>query len=333
MLGGRFTKDKKLAQITSLTTATCPANLTTSVQLKTCPLITSSFNYKDDKFNYLIGVNFRPNDDILLYGKYSTAYVSGGKVGPIEFDPETAKSAEAGIKADLFDRRLRANLAVFWAEYKDYQTAQGGNTLGQLPEFQALVPDARVRNALGTFVYPQGDIEAKGFELEVTAAPVEGIILGGGLSYTDTKFSNVPGLLKAAGNLPATAPDSDYRPTLRPKWTASAYGQYTSQPIWGEATLTARIQGNYQSKMIASPNANIQSIFPFYTESVPSYWLVNGRVALQNIEMGAFQSTLALWGKNLFDNKSISFPFNQSGLASATFIEPRRYGIDLTVEF
>lgn len=333
ILGGRFTHDKKLAQLTSLTTATCPANITSSADLKNCPLETNSFDYKDDRFNYLIGVNYRPTDDIMVYAKWSTAYVSGGKVGPLEFKAETAKSAEGGIKADLFGRRLRTNLALFWAKYNDYQTAQGGNTLGTLLEFQQLIPDARIRNALGTFVYPQGDITAKGFELEVTAAPTDGVVLGGSLSYTDTKFANVPGLLFAAQNLPANSPSSAYLPTLRPKWTSSAYAQYTSQPIWGEATFTARIQGNYQSTMKAHGNANIGNIIPFYTREVPGYWLLNGRVALEKIDMGAFQSTVAIWGKNILDNKSISFPFNQSGLASATFIEPRRYGIDLTVEF
>ncbi len=333
VVGGRYTKDKKLAQITSLTAATCPTTITSSAALKACPLITGTANYRDSKFNYLVGANFRPNDDLLVYAKWSTAYVSGGTSGPFAYKPETAKSAEAGIKADLLDRRLRTNLSVFWAQYKDYQTAQGGNTLGTVAEFIALVPDSRVRNALGTFVYPQGDIKAKGFELEVTAAPTEGVVLGGSLSYTKTTFSNIPGLLKGAAGLSVTAPDSAYLPTLRPEWTGNAYAQYTSQPIWDEAIFTARIQGNYQSTMNASPNANIKSQLAAYTRTVPGYWLVNGRAALEHISVGAFDATVAVWGKNIFDNKSISFPFNQSGGASATFIEPRRFGIDLTVEY
>jgi iron complex outermembrane receptor protein len=332
VLGGRFTKDKKLAELTSLTTATCPASNTTAAQLKACPLNTSVFNYKDSKFNYLIGVNFKPNDDILLYGKFSTAYVSGGKVGPIEFVPETTKAGELGVKADLLNRRLRTNLALFWNKYKDYQTAQGGNVFPQ-DQLALLVPDIRVRNALGTFVFPQGDIEAKGFELEVTAAPTDGVVLGGSLSYTDVKFSNVPALLKAASNIPGTAPDSAYLPTFRPDWTANAYAQYTSQPIWGDATFTARVQGNYQSEIIVHPNATIETIFPMYTKTIPGYWLFNARAAIENFDVGPFKATLALWGKNLSNNKSISFGFNQVGIASGTFIEPRRYGLDLNVEF
>jgi iron complex outermembrane receptor protein len=333
ILGGRYTKDKKLAQITSLTTATCPSTITTSAALRACPLITTTANYSDSRFNYLVGANYRPNDDMMFYAKYSTAYVSGGTSGPFSYKPETAKSAEAGFKGDLLDRRLRTNLSVFWAEYKNYQTAQGGNTLGTVAEFIALVPDTRVRNALGTFVYPQGDIVAKGLELEVTAAPTDGVILGGSLSYTKTKFSKIPGLLKGAAGLSVTSPDSAYLPTFRPEWTGTAYAQYTSQPVWGDAIITARVQGNYQSTMNASPNAAIQSTFAGYSRIVPAYWLVNGRMALEQINFGAFEGTVALWGKNIFDNKSISFPFNQSGASAATYIEPRRYGVDLTVEF
>jgi iron complex outermembrane receptor protein len=329
VLGGRFTKDKKKAELTSLSIATCP---TTVTDTRTCPLVTTPFRYKDDKFNYLVGVNFRPTDDIMVYAKYSTAYVSGGKVGPIEYVAETTKAAEAGVKADLLDRRLRVNLAVFLSKYKDYQTAQGGNVF-PAELLAGLVPDSRIRGALGTFVYPQGDVKAKGFELELTAAPVEGILLGGSLSYTKTTFSNVPAVLKQAQNLAATAPDSDYEPTFRPEWTASAYAQYTSQPIWGEATFTARVQGNYQSSMYVHANKNIASIVPSYTSGVSGYWLLNARAALENFELGALKATVALWGKNLSDNKSISFGFNSVGVASGTFIEPRRYGVDLTVEF
>jgi iron complex outermembrane receptor protein len=332
IVGGRFTKDKKLAELTSLSTATCPASVTTSDGRKNCPLVTNTFNYKDNQFDYLVGANFRPTDDVLVYAKYSTAYVSGGKVASIEFKPEQARSAEAGLKADLLDRRLRINLAAFWAKYYDHQTPQGGNVFPQA-ELALLVPDLRVRDAIGTFVFATGDLTSKGVEMELTAAPTDGIVLGGSLSYTDTKIKNVPELLKTANLLPPNSPDSDYRLTLRPKWTASAYAQYTSEPIWGDAIFTARVQGNYTSKVIALPFAGATAIFPHYTDSIPGYWLLNARAAIEKVPMGPLMGTVALWGKNLSDNKSISFPFNSVGVGSGTFIEPRRYGVDLTVEF
>jgi len=176
-------------------------------------------------------------------------------------------------------------------------------------------------------------VKAKGFELEITAAPSDGIVLGGGLSYTKTSFSNIPDLLKAAQSFPAGTPDSAFKPTFRPEWTANAYAQFTSEPIWGDTIFTARVQGNYQSQMRASANVNIKSVFAGYTDVVEGYWLINARAALEKLAIGPFEGTFAVWGKNLSDNKSLSFPFNQSGAASGTYIEPRRFGVDLTIEY
>jgi len=55
------------------------------------------------------------------YAKFSTAYISGGKIANVTFNPSTAKSWEAGVKSDLLDRRLRFNLALFTVKYNDVQ--------------------------------------------------------------------------------------------------------------------------------------------------------------------------------------------------------------------
>ena len=89
---------------------------------------TIPFIYKNTKPSYLVGLNYKPNDDILVYAKYSTAFVSGGSVGGVPFEAETAQSFEAGIKADLLDRKLRTSLAVYHADYDNYQSAQGALT-------------------------------------------------------------------------------------------------------------------------------------------------------------------------------------------------------------
>ena len=122
------------------------------------------FDYKRTKPNYLIGVNYKPNDDILLYAKFSTAFVAGGSVAGVAFEPETAVSWEGGVKAEFLDKRLRTNLAVYTATYKNYQTAQGSTN------FRFLF-DPEVAPAISTFVLPQGTVKASGFEFEFTAAP------------------------------------------------------------------------------------------------------------------------------------------------------------------
>ena len=115
--GARITKDHKTGRV-----ETGPLNAIRTIGV---------FDYKRTKPNFLIGVNYKPNDDILLYGKFSTAFVSGGSVSGLDFEPETATSWEAGLKADLLDRKLRTNLSLFHVTYKNFQTLAKRHQLPQ----------------------------------------------------------------------------------------------------------------------------------------------------------------------------------------------------------
>ena len=151
---------------------------------------TLPFTYKNTKPSYLVGVNYKPNDDILVYAKYSTAFVSGGSVGGVPFEAETAKSWEAGIKADLLDRRFRTSLSLYHASYKNYQSAQGATNFARLHhcKLPAIRP-ARVR--WGRSWCTSGGVKAKGFEFDFSAAPARGVTLGGNLGYSKVTYNNV----------------------------------------------------------------------------------------------------------------------------------------------
>ncbi|MBV1916742.1 MAG: TonB-dependent receptor [Sphingomonadaceae bacterium] len=316
ILGGRITHDKKSGKFSY---GTLP------------DLETTSFGYSDTRFNYLVGVNYKPNDDTLIYGKWSTAFVSGGSVGPVAFKPETAKSAEAGVKVDLLDRRLRVNLALYWAQYKDYQSPQAASTLG--PIVDELTGDSALSDVFGIFVYRQGDIEAKGLEFEVAAAPTSGLTVGSSLSYSDVSFKNVPSFLKAAVSLSRDAPDSEYRPPYRPKWTGSLYAQYETEPLFGDAYAFLRLDGNYQSRMQTYPNNNLGIPELHSTTFIPSYWLVNGRAAIKDISIGGVNAELALWGKNLLDENKSIYNLLSVGVGASMYLQPRTYGMDFTIDF
>ena len=278
------------------------------------------FDYKQTKPNYLLGLNFKPNDDLLIYAKFSTAFVTGGSVAGVDFAAETAASWEGGIKAELLDKRLRTNLAVYTATYKNYQTAQGSTN------FRFLF-DPEVAPSIGTFVLPQGTVKATGFEFEFTAMPARGMTFGGSLGYTKTTFSDIdPRIIQGNGG--------GYVPTLRPDWTGSLWGQYETQPLFGESYLSLRLDGIWQSEvnLKANPNADF-SIFPGLTKVKP-YWLLNGRIALRDIDIGGALFELAAWGRNLSDVREKTFALPILGLlGSANFIPARTYGLDLSVKF
>src|SRR5690606_3264892 len=123
-------------------------------------LFLESPTYKKSKFNYLVGVNYKPNTDTLLYAKYSTAYVSGGSTAGIPYVPETAKSWEAGVKATLFNRKLQANLAVYHVKYEQVQGANSTTTPGMADAVNDITGDPTCADVITTFTYNNGDLTA-----------------------------------------------------------------------------------------------------------------------------------------------------------------------------
>src|SRR3546814_3868255 len=83
------------------------------------------------KPSYLASIDWQATPDILLYAKTSSSFrgggcnVRGGSSGgdnPYNaFDPETATDYEIGFKGDLFDRKVRLNLAGYYTDYSDIQ--------------------------------------------------------------------------------------------------------------------------------------------------------------------------------------------------------------------
>ncbi len=176
---------------------------------------TGEFN--KSKFTYSLGVNFEPNDDMLFYAKYSTGFLSGGVYADIPFEPEYAKSWDAGMKLDLLDKRVRFNASIYKVDYKNAQATTSGRAIR--------------RADLPIAVVPLGTLSAKGVELELIVAPFDGFTLGTTAGYTKNKYT--------APVDPALADGYNPKPTGQPRWVGSVYGQYTSQPIWGDATLLA----------------------------------------------------------------------------------------------
>ncbi len=273
-----------------------------------------SFTYEKTKPSYMAGVNYKPLDDVLIYGKFSTGFVSGGSVSTIAFLPEKARSWEAGIKADLLGRRLRTNLSVYDVKYRDLQSAQGGTTVNR--------PD------LSTLIIDLGNVHAKGFELEVTAQVMQGLTVGGGLGYTDNAYTYfTPLSLSLLG--------ANYAPTLQPKWTGQLWGQYETEPVFGDARIRMRLDASYRSRQRLDPNP-AQPVAAFRVlQYGPSAWTVNGRIGLNKLKVAGVDSEIALWVRNLNNDKSPSFAnvISALGVASSSFVPARTFGVDLILNY
>ena len=287
--------------------------------------LTFTSRYRKTKATYMLGVNHKVTDNTLLFAKYSTGFMSGGSVAGFAYEPETVKAWEAGVKADLFDRRLRANLALFHNKFKNLQYVSGGRYLP--------VQDLD----LVTLILREGDFRAQGFELELTAVPASGVTLGAALGYADTKYSNMNTLVRTTDET-----------LVRPKWTANFSAQYETQPLFNDAYLSLRLDGNYRSKtrQLQSQVARDAAGNPIFNQIVPfpnSGWdavahsdamlVINGRIALRNISVGGSKVEVALWGRNLTNEIRVNQSIDFQVAAVAAYTPARTYGVDLTLEF
>ena len=88
----------------------------------------------DSKLSGDLSATYAISDDANVYARYARGFRAGSFAAPTQFsstltsvDPETVDSYEAGIKADLWDRRARIDFDVYWMDIKNQQlTAVGG---------------------------------------------------------------------------------------------------------------------------------------------------------------------------------------------------------------
>jgi iron complex outermembrane receptor protein len=264
--------------------------------------------YSKNRPTYSVGLNYKAMDNIFTYAKYSTGYISGGSVSGLAYKPELSTSYEAGVKTDFFDKRLRSNLALFSVEYLNEQASATGRAIGN-PLLALIIINAY-------------DAKAKGFEWENTAMPIEGLTLTANIGWADTKISN---------QNPALGPASQSRPSFRPKWTGDFAAQYEVRDMPGNSRLTARVDANYRSTEFVTPYLNTPQILA--SQTVGPAWLVNARLALADLKVANATAEVALWGRNLTDDKRITFGAPFPWFATGMYERARTYGVDVNFKF
>ena len=263
------------------------------------------YNKKLDHFDWTAILTYRPSDTVTTYGKLATAYLSGGVSGAsqVPYDPEEVFQAELGVKADLFGRRLRANVATFWSDYKDIQVLDFSTG------------EVRFVNAAAATVY--------GAEVELTAVPTDQLELGLSYGYTNFKYDEF-----ILGGVDVT---HTQRAWFRPEHTGNVSAEYRFGTFpWGGA-LSLRVDASYQSKIFFAP---VQSNPEYDAASIGDpRWELNARATLADIPLGSAKGRLSLWGRNLANEDELEFAAAVGSTIIGTFMRPRTYGLDLTVEF
>jgi iron complex outermembrane receptor protein len=281
--------------------------------------IANSFSAKTsgDSLTGSINLAYSFENGPLVYASYARGYKAGGlnlsnintaganAVDPV-IDPETIDSYETGLKSSWLDRRLTANLALFWTQDDNYQTTQ----VNLLNNTSALT------NA--------GSVRSRGVELDLRAAPVEGLTLYGSTTYNDASYT---AYAQAACPIEIhLTPYCDLTGRRLPGaslWAGSGGGEYRR----AAGTLKAKAVEAY-----AGFDANYRSAY--YTTAadseyskIPGYTLVNLRVGIA-AEDGSWD--LQLWGRNVFDKLYyLSLGAANTGAVTGTLGDPRTFGLTL----
>ena len=268
-LGGRYTDDKKDAIVYR---ADFP-------EIGGAVVIDNQFvPTKATNTDFTVSADYRWTDMLMTYIKYATGFKGGGfsprpstSLQTVPFKPEKLRTFEIGAKSEFLDRRLRLNGAVFYSQYLNQQTfaqqldSSGANWFREV-------------NA--------GKARIIGIEGEILAQPVDGLRIEASFGYVDYNLTDNEGnvLLFEGDNCDG----SRCYPTRTPKFNAALGLQY-SFGLGGGATLTPRLDTQYQSKIYFNTNN---------TGPQDAYTLLNARLTWQAADK---KWEVAAYGDNLSD--------------------------------
>jgi len=239
------------------------------------PIDGRSETYEGDQVDYRLAAQYELTPEIMGYAQVATGFKGGG-VNPrpfsvfqvVPFEPETVTSYEVGLKTDLFDRRLRLNLAAYKSDYNDIQL-----TLLNCPQFTDPSTTAD-DNGPCQVTANAGDADISGFEIEALLRPVPDLMIDAGLSYTHFEYTSINPLAGGPGN--PSGPQLDDVAPYTPEWKWSVGFQYEIA-LGAAGSLTPRFDVAYQSSAYANPANN-----PL--ELIPAYTLANARLTWRNQE-------------------------------------------------
>lgn len=280
------------------------------------PVKRGRVNYEN--VSWLGSASYRFSDQALAYVRVSSGYRSGGinpRTNVINtFEPEEVVAYEAGLKTDLFSRRLRFNLAVFQTDYDNLQIQQfAAGSSGATAE---------IVNA--------GKVRYRGAEAELTIAPTDALTLTGSVGYIDPDYK-VFLFRNPATNAVLNVADEARLPQSA-KFNAHVGGEYRISVGIGE--LSTRLDYSYRSRVYYFA---LDRVNPFNREvsSSPDHNL-RARVALSDIVLNPrLKMELSAFGNNLTDQENIDFGIDFGGLGygAASFKRRRTFGVELKLEY
>jgi iron complex outermembrane receptor protein len=260
-----------------------------------------------------VGLDWRPSDDLLVYGSVSNGFKSGGFNGAnsntttqlIPYEEEVLTAYEVGTKATLLNGAMQLNGAVFFYDYEDKQEQDRAVTL--------------VGNISGLTNVDESEI--MGAELELTWQLTDGFTVAANGAWLDTEvkkwqavdtanssYPNNINYYDASGQELAMAPDFSY--TLFARYEFS---------LGGSLMMDVSADLNHTGSTTGGPRPE---------DATEDYTVANARIGVGSQD-GAWR--VMGWVKNLSDEDYYPSAYGGgNGPYVRTWGMPRTYGVTVS---
>ncbi len=318
-VGGRYLKEKidfysessflrppNFDQATRIILATVPGVINVAGQ----PPIPVTGKADDKATTWRVALDWKPNDDLLLYASVAKGYKGGGFNGGfvtnvaqwIPYKPEDVKAYEIGFKSDWADRRVIFNGAAFYNDYTNLQAVSSRpSATGVVQNFLANVSKAKIYGA----------------EFDVTARLSTNFEIRAGLGILNAKNKDPQPLFD--GPFAAAGVKAPRKLANSPPYTVNLAMQY-DVPMGDRGSLRFATDINRTGKQFKEIQNNIAL-------EVPEQGLWNGSVSWRSADD---RWNVSLYGRNLGDSEyimdTLSTPAS-NGWGVIVYGMPRTYGL------
>ncbi len=271
-----------------------------------------------------IGLNYKPTADFLLYTSAAKGFRPGGANTPVSastcaadlgalglttapatFNSDSTWSYEIGSKTKTSDNRFVADASIFYVNWKNIQSSVPLLHCG----FQ--------------YVGNLGNAVSKGFDLQTSAALLDGLIVRAGIGYTKAEYSRS---LFAAPGVPLV---SEGDKLDSPPWHASLAADYSFNAVSDGARGYLHLQYDYDSAYSLQNSAD--ATYDALANRIAETRLMSARLG---IRPGAWDASLYVDNLlNSYDRTSLFHDVPTTELVRYTSFRPRTIGVTVSYRY
>lgn len=277
----------------------------------TVPAIPTKLHFNQLTYRFVLSQDL--GERIHAYVSHNLGFKSGAFNANVFTNPpakpEKLYATEAGVKSELFDRKLRLNVAYFHYTYKDVQ-------------LRSTAPPAPPGFAILSNV---GAEQMDGVDADFSFVPMSGLVINGGMEYLKAKYKSYPGTTCSSpgtggvGVVSVPCDLSGRRVALSSPFSATVGFSYTIDSSFGSWVFGANLK--HDDARPLTPDGSVRA---------PSSNLIDANLSWTSPDK---RYDVKLFGRNL----TKKFTFVNGFVAPGDFAflpgEPRTYGVSVGVHF